>query len=166
MEVEGMGHGDRPESLNSLLVQICKLHHARAHSLLDELGLYRGQPPLLHVLVNEEGQSHSELAARLHVTPATMSKMVSRMEKAGVVRTGPDPDDQRVSRVYLTDHGRDLHRQAQAQMEQLEIETFRDLSEEERSLLQALMEQMRDNLIRVVDEKALVHPHRHKGKHK
>ncbi|MGC9349558.1 MAG: MarR family winged helix-turn-helix transcriptional regulator, partial [Anaerolineae bacterium] len=120
MGVEGMGHGDGPGSLHSLLVQISKLHYARARSLLDELGLYRGQPPLLHVLAHEEGLSHSDLAARLHVTPATMSKMVSRMEKAGVVRTGSDPDDQRVSRVYLTDHGRDLHRQAQARMEQLE----------------------------------------------
>jgi DNA-binding MarR family transcriptional regulator len=157
---------DTPDSLNSLLVQICKLHHARAHSLLDELGLYRGQPPLLHVLVHEGGLSHSELATRLHVTPATMSKMVSRMEKVGVVKTGPDPDDQRVSRVYLTDHGRDLHRQAQAQMEQLELETFEGLSEDELTALRGFMEHMRDNLLSVVDEKALAHPHKHKAKHR
>lgn len=146
-------------AMNSLLTQICRLHHARAHGLLDALGLYRGQPPLLHALVAEPGLSHSDLAARLHVTPATMSKMVSRMERAGLVRTGPDPSDQRVSRVYLTDEGRALHQEAQEKMGQLGSETFEGLAPKELAVLERYLERMRANLIRVVDERILAHPH-------
>ena len=54
-----------PESIDYLLAQICRLHHARAHALLEEIGLYRGQPPVLRALWEEEGRTHSELAARL-----------------------------------------------------------------------------------------------------
>ncbi len=146
-------------SLNGLLVQVCRLHHARAHGLLDELGLYRGQPPLLHVLAHAEGLSHSELATRLHVTPATVSKMVQRMVKVGVVTTWDDPEDQRVSRVRLTEEGRRLHAQAETQMRQLEAEAFAGFSPEEISFLRRCMDQIRENLIQVVGDKALTHPH-------
>ena len=39
-----------PESLDSLFAQICKLKHARVHTLLEGLGLYRGQPSVLQAL--------------------------------------------------------------------------------------------------------------------
>jgi hypothetical protein len=45
-----MSQQPKPESLDFLLVQICRLHHARAHTLLEEFGLYRGQPPVLYAL--------------------------------------------------------------------------------------------------------------------
>ena len=44
--------------------RICKLHHTRAHALLEELGLYRGQPPMLRALWEQEGLTHGELAER------------------------------------------------------------------------------------------------------
>lgn len=76
--------GDMPSSPNSdsidlLLAQICRLHHARAHTLLETLGLYHGQPPMLRALWEQEGSTHSELAARLYVQPATMTKTVKQV---------------------------------------------------------------------------------------
>jgi len=38
-----MSQRPEPESIGVLLAQICRLDHARAHELLEELGLYRGQ---------------------------------------------------------------------------------------------------------------------------
>ena len=70
-------------SLGLALANICRLHHARIHILLESVGLYRGQPPLLFALWHQDGQTHSELAERLHVTPATITRMIQRMEKTG-----------------------------------------------------------------------------------
>ncbi len=133
-------------SLGSLLARVCRLHHSRARELLEELGLYRGQPPLLHALHEQEGLTHSGLATRLHVTPATITKMISRMEKAGFVRRKPDEEDQRVSRVYLTDAGRAIQTEMMEVLEELDEETFYGFTETERALLRRFLLQIRNNL--------------------
>ena len=141
------------DSLDFLLLQICKLHYARAHTLLEELGLYRGQPPMLFALWEEEGLAHSELAARLHVQPATITKMIKRMEKAGFVERRSDPEDQRVSRVHLTDAGRSIRDRVEQVWRRLEEETFGGFSAEERDALRRLFVHMRKNLGRVAGGK-------------
>ena len=94
------------QALDFLLGQVCRLHYVRAQGLLDAIGIYRGQPPVLYVLHEQEGLTQSELAARLEVAPATVTKMLQRLERAGFVQRQTDSEDQRVSRVYLTDAGR------------------------------------------------------------
>jgi DNA-binding MarR family transcriptional regulator len=142
--------------LDFLLAQICKLHHARAHTLLEELGLYRGQPLMLYALWEQEGLTHSELAARLQVKPATITKMINRMVKTGFVRRRSDPEDQRVSHVYLTDAGRAIQNEVERVWRTLEEETFVGFSLEERVLLRRFFLQMRDNLLQVTEYKPLL----------
>ncbi|MCU0520774.1 MAG: MarR family transcriptional regulator [Anaerolineae bacterium] len=137
------------EALDRLLGQICRLHHARAHTLLEALGLYRGQPPLLWTLAAEPGLAHSELAARLHVTPATVSKMVSRMEKVGILETRADAEDQRISRVYLTPAGMALHARAGGVAQQLGAEAFEGFGADDLGHLEGFLRQILGNLIAV-----------------
>jgi DNA-binding MarR family transcriptional regulator len=134
------------ESLDSLFAQICRLKHARIHTLLEALGLYRGQPSLLQALWEHEGLMHTELARRLQVQPATITKMLQRMEKAGFVERRPDPDDQRVSRVYLTEAGRVVRSDVQQVWRQLEEEAFTGFTLEERVLLRRFFLHIRENL--------------------
>ena len=148
-----MSQQPEPESMDFLLAQICRLHHARAHTLLEELGLYRGQPPVLRALWEREGLAHSELAARLHVQPATITKMIKRMEKAGFVVRRSDPRDQRVSRVYLTDAGRAIQAEVRRVWRALEEETLDGFSLEERMSLRCFFLQMRENLLQVTEGK-------------
>jgi DNA-binding MarR family transcriptional regulator len=140
------------ESLDFLLAQICRLHHARAHTLLETLGLYRGQPPMLHALWEQEGLTHGELAARLHVQPATVTKMIQRMEKTGFVECKPDAQDQRVSRVYLTDAGRAIQTEVKQVWRAMEDETFTGFTPEERVWIHRFFLHMRENLIRIAGD--------------
>ena len=133
-------------ALDHLLVRVAHLHFARAMTLFQTVGLYRGQPPVLGALVQQEGLSHSELAARLHIRPATMSKMLDRMEKAGFVTRRPDPQDQRVSRVYLPEHGRAVAAQVDELIATMARDTFGGFSPEECALLAGFLERMRANL--------------------
>lgn len=73
---------------------------------MQAIGLHRGQPPLLYALSNRDGLSNAELAQLLNVTPPTISNMVKRMQKTGFVEKRRDPDDERTTRVYLTEQGR------------------------------------------------------------
>ena len=49
------------QSLDRLLGQVCRLHHARAHTLLEALGLYCGQPPLMWALVADPGLALADM---------------------------------------------------------------------------------------------------------
>ena len=108
---------------------------------------------MLRALWEQEGLAHGELAARLHVQPATTTKMIQRMEKAGFVERRPDPVDQRVSRVYLTDVGRAVQEEVKQVWRTLEDETFAGFTLQERVLLRRLFLQVRENLIRATKGK-------------
>ena len=135
-----------PQTLDGLLAQVARLHHHRAHESLDLLGLYRGQPPVLFALWNQDGMTHSELAEKLEITPATVTRMIQRMEKTGFVQRRPDVADQRVSRVYLTEAGRAVHAQLQSIRERMEVENFAGFSNEEQLMLRKFLLRIRDNL--------------------
>ena len=144
-----------PHSLDHLLAQVGRLHHARVHELLSGTGVFRGQPPVLDALAEQDGKTHNELAAQLHVTPATMSRMVKRMVNARLLVTRRDPADKRVSRVYLTDAARVMRTTLQQAFKTSEADTFADFTLEERVLLRRFLMQIRSNLIRVVGEEVL-----------
>lgn len=134
------------ETTGHLLVQICRAHRNKAQELLARVGLHPGQEFLLMNLWLEDGPRQSELADQLCVQPATLTRMIDRMEKAGYIRRQPDPDDQRVSRVYLTDNGRALQKEIEAVWMTLETISFANLTTDERVLLRRLMLQVYQNL--------------------
>jgi DNA-binding MarR family transcriptional regulator len=118
-------------------------------SLLEALGLYEGQPALLRSLWTQEGLTHADLARRLRVRPATVTKMIQRMEKSGFVERRPDPADQRLSRVYLTDAGRLVQEKVHQVWHTLEKDAFAGLDDGERARLRQFFRQIRENLLRV-----------------
>ncbi|HEY3290581.1 MAG TPA: MarR family transcriptional regulator [Anaerolineae bacterium] len=144
-----------PQSLDHLLAQVSRLHHARIHELLSGTGMFRGQPPVLEALAEQDGLTHGELAAFAHVTPATMSRMIKRMECAKLLVTRRDPTDKRVSRVYLTNNGRTMRSTIQRAFNTSEADTFADFDMEDRVLLRRFLMQIRSNLIRLVGEEIL-----------
>jgi DNA-binding MarR family transcriptional regulator len=137
------------ETIDALLGQVCRLHHLRVRALLKDSGVHRGQPKLLFALAEEDGLAQTELVRRMQISPATVTKMIQRMEKSGFLRRERDPDDQRVSRVYLTDAGRALISEMIAISQNIGEEVFAGFSQEERVLMQRLLQLMRENLVKV-----------------
>ena len=134
-------------TLGPILVQVCRLHHFRAHTLFEAIGVYRGQPPVMEALWQNDGLTHSELAAQLHIRPATVSRMVQRMEQAGFVERRPDPKDQRVSRVYLTREGVKIRTALQRAIRTIDTDTFAGFSPEECIQAEKMLLRIRDNLL-------------------
>ena len=132
--------------LGSLLGMVCRLNYARVHRVFEKIGLYRGQPPMLHALWHKDGLMHSELAHMLHVQPATISNMVRRMEKAGFVTRRRDDEDERVSRVYLTDRGRAIQEEVYKTMRAIEAIVFAGFAPEELESIRGFLERMAQNL--------------------
>ncbi len=134
------------EGLNVLLDRIYRLKRSQMNEALTALGLYAGQEMILWHLWREDGLTQSHLVERMCVQPPTVSKMLDRMEKAGLLTRRADPEDSRVSRVYLTEQGRACEEAVCDIWRSQEQRMNAGLSLEERVLLRRLLLQVRDNL--------------------
>jgi DNA-binding MarR family transcriptional regulator len=143
---------NHPAEMDFLLANIGHLHHLRAHQLLESIGLYRGQPPVLFALWEQEGLTQTDLAERLKVAPATVTKMLQRMEKSGFIQRQPDAQDQRVTRVYLADAGRAVQNQVEEVWKTMEKDAFLNFDADELSLMRKLLMRVRDNLLNATGE--------------
>lgn len=135
------------DSLYYLFLEIQRLHYYRTHVLLEEIGVYHGQPPMLFILNKKDGQSQKELAEWLNIKASTITVMLNRMEKANLVMRKQDTEDQRISRVYITEEGRKVCKKASGVMKNLEDECFGNFTVEEKVILRRLLMQMKDNLL-------------------
>ena len=103
LDYEAEGHR-RPDQLADAKVQ------ARAEETLAEHGLSYGEWKVLGSLWHaNKGIPHcsspGELAEELELSSGAMTNRIDRLERAGLVRRRPDPDDRRGVKVELTDEG-------------------------------------------------------------
>lgn len=76
--------------------------------MLERTGLTYPQFLVLTLLWERDAQPMGALAQRLDLEYNTVSPLVKRMEKAGLVARAANPDDERSVLVRLTDAGREL----------------------------------------------------------
>jgi len=134
------------ETLSYLLVQIARAHRNQAQELLNDIGLHVGQELLLLHLSLADGMAQSELAEEICVQPATLTRSLDRLTRAGLVERRVDAEDQRVSRVYLTEEGRALQAPIERIWRELEAWSFANFTLEERLLLRRLLLQVYTNV--------------------
>ena len=130
------------------LVRAEKAHNRLGSEWLKRVGLYTGQEMLLLSLRSEDGMTQSQLASRSCLDLSTITKVVQRMERAGLVQRRVDLDDARISRVYLTEQGRVLCEPSWQMWLDLEQQLTQGLTEAERVLLHRLLATVATNLER------------------
>ena len=72
---------------------------------LAPLGLTMAQAHFLSCLFDQDEQSPKDLARELGVDAGTLTPMMDRLERMGLVRRRPHPDDRRATRICLTEAG-------------------------------------------------------------
>ena len=139
---------DKPmlQTIGYLMVQVSRAHRNQAGAVLAELGLHIGQEILLMYLWENDGLIQSELTELMQVEAPTLTKMLNRMEKAGLLERRRDAVDARVCRVYLTQMGRELQAPVTDAWNVLEQRILNDLTLEEQLLFRRLLLQVRSNL--------------------
>lgn len=75
---------------------------------LAPLGLTVAQAHGLSVLYCHDGQLAKELARELSVDAGTLTPMLDRLEKQGLVTRCPHPEDRRATRICLTERAHRL----------------------------------------------------------
>ena len=96
------------DSLGYLVNRMARL---MAHELAERIrpaGVAIGQWAVLLVLWARDGMTQAELSRVLAIEPPTVVRTIDRMVRDGLVTRAPDPDDGRLSRIYLTERARSL----------------------------------------------------------
>jgi len=106
--------------------QLCFSVYAAAHAftaaykpLLEPLGLTYPQYLAMLALWEEDGQSVKQIATRLRLDSGTVTPLLKRLERDGLLRRGRHPADERLLRVELTDAGHALRSKAGAARERI-----------------------------------------------
>lgn len=73
-------------------------------------GGVRGQNRTLALLSKNEGMKQAELARFARVRPSSISEVVDRLERHGLIERRRDNSDHRVFRLYLTEKGREQNK--------------------------------------------------------
>jgi DNA-binding MarR family transcriptional regulator len=137
---------DYSDALTHLMGHIMKLHRHNLDMRIQAYDVFPGQPQLLIKLSEEDGQIQKELARKIQVTPATLTVMVTRMVKSGLVVRKSVPNDQRISKVFLTEKGRRAASAVKKALREIEAKCFEHFNSEEQLLLRRLLLQMHTNL--------------------
>lgn len=107
--------------------------------IFAQYGLHPSQGLCLITIIREPGKSQRELADRLHIERATLTVMVQKMEKAGLITRRPDPNDQRILRIYPTDRGCEADRRTHEACQSFTYACYTGMSQEQ-------VKQMADSL--------------------
>lgn len=114
------------------------------------------QGKLLYVLWEEDGISAAELAKRAGLAPTTLTTMLDRMERAGLVRRIPHETDRRRVRLCLTDRAKALRSESAAQSDRMTEIYYRGFTEDEVDAFERYLERVLQNL-RDAEREALAH---------
>ncbi|MDY0014422.1 MAG: MarR family transcriptional regulator [Rhodocyclaceae bacterium] len=94
MELENYGY---------LLGETARILVQRFDEYARANGITHTQWMLLIALLRQEGINQTQLARYMEVEPISLSRMVDRLQSAGLVRRVEDPKDRRIRTLYLTD---------------------------------------------------------------
>lgn len=98
---------------------------------MAEIGLSPGQPKILNYLAEHDHSLQKDVAARCEIEPATVSKLLDGMERAGLVERSAVEGDKRATRVAITEKGRELQKQAKERFRAIVKRELKGFSKEE-----------------------------------
>jgi MarR family 2-MHQ and catechol resistance regulon transcriptional repressor len=124
---------DPHSALYQRLQQIYVLLDDGDRRALKTVGLTPTHFTLLTFLdpAQREGRTVGRLAELMLCTRGNATRLVQRLAESGLVRTAPDPADQRLVRVFLTDTGKRRLAAARRRHARANAERFAGLSAEE-----------------------------------
>jgi DNA-binding MarR family transcriptional regulator len=118
------------------------------------LGVTRAQWKVLFRLSRNPGLRQIELADMLDVEPITLSRILDRLEEAGLVERQADPTDRRAWRLELTAKAEPLIAKLKVLAEELMDQAFAGLTDEDLELMRGKLAKIRDNLAAAADRQS------------
>jgi DNA-binding MarR family transcriptional regulator len=133
------------DSLGYLVNRMARL---TAHELAERIrpaGVAIGQWAVLLFLWARDGMTQAELSRMVAIEPPTVVRTIDRMVRDGLVTRAPDPDDGRLSRIYLTERARSLRDELVPLAAAVNDEILNGLTANEAQTLRRLLAKLASN---------------------
>lgn len=104
------------------------------------------QWPLLKWLWVKDGISQKELSETSFKDQSTITRILDKLERRGLIRRQADSTDRRVSLIYLTTEGLKIRESLTLLAQQALEQALQGLSEQEKVQLKNLLNRISDNL--------------------
>ncbi len=133
-----------------LFADLVRSYTAYADKSLVPFNIRFGQGGIISALGRNGPMSQNELANIRQVTPATISVMLGRMERDGLVNRNNNRGG-RINLISLTEKGQDLFVRLDAHMNNEPNVLLRGLTDEEKAMAEVIFEKIRYNSIHPVE---------------
>ena len=139
---------DHPErNFGFLLHDVARLMRKRFEQNARGLKLTRSQCSVLAHLSRHEGIQQGGLADILEIEPITLTRLLDRLEEAGLVERRAHPKDRRIRLLHLTDKAHPLIGEIFSIGAATRGEALEGVAEAERERLFAILSSMKANLL-------------------
>ena len=120
--------------------------------LNTDTGGHPGRTVVLGMLAGNEGITQRDLAEKMHLARPTVTIMLQKMEHEGLVERWDDPDDQRLTRIRLTEDGRGQSKAMGDAYARYVNATIGSMSEADRTEFARLLEVLNDKTAAAMKE--------------
>ena len=137
-----------------LVVDLARLLRRRLDAELTRVdtGLTAGEARTLFYVWRNPGERQAMLADRMYVEPMTLVGYLDTLEKAGLIRRCPDPNDKRAKLIELLPKADPLLERINAALQSVRSKALEDVAPQDRKTLEALLQTMKDSLLQEVSK--------------
>ena len=138
----------------AVLFWIHRVDQATRQEILNEFRrgghqLTAPQWDVMTVLWQRDGITQTELATAAGSDKATITRILDRMVREGLVERRADPEDRRAFRIHLRNAGKELHKQLIPIVDAIITRAFDTIDESQQEMLQSALERIFRNLTRL-----------------
>ncbi|ABX32048.1 transcriptional regulator, MarR family [Petrotoga mobilis SJ95] len=137
-----------PSTINVVqqFFQVMNLQRQLNFKIMAEKDVYPGQGVCLWHISKNPGISQIHLAKLMNVAPPTVSLILKRLEKMGLILRQSDPNDMRTLQIHLTEKGEEEIKNLKTSFSKIVRYSFEGLSDEELNTFNELLKKISNNL--------------------
>jgi len=144
--------GEHTTDFSFVLNGLLRLYHIHMMRSAQEIGLSAGQPPILMSLAARNLQTQKELCDFIRIKPASMTDVLKRMERDGLIERLRDECDMRSIRVSITEKGMNKFHAFIEKGATIDEVGFRGFTKEEKEVCLSLLARILENVHNDLEE--------------
>lgn len=113
---------------------------------LEGRGLSSGQPKILEYLFEHDGSVQKDIAQACKIEPATVTSLLTRMEKSEMIERKMQNNNRRFWYVYLTEKGREEAVYVKKAFDTVKEIALKDFTNKEKELFIEYLKRVNKNL--------------------
>ena len=116
---------------------------------LKDTGLTLGQPKVLDYLKDHDGASQKEIAAGCLIEAGSLTSILNRMEKKGLIERKMLNGNRRTFHIFMTESGKKNQKLVEETFEKIEETALNNVSEEEQKVFMEIFLRIYRNLAEI-----------------